>query len=117
MNMLLIVLIASTATNALGGEHKSIVNGIVLIATIIMWSYLFNLLAFRFESLHKLFHPKPKIVVKDGEIQQQNLQKELITEEELKGKLRRQGVDDVLKLKEAYVESNGQVSVVAYEAT
>ncbi len=54
-DMLLIVLIASAATNALAGKHKSIVSGIVLIATVILWSYLFNLLAFHFESLHKLF--------------------------------------------------------------
>jgi len=115
-DMLLIVLIASAATNALAGERKSIVSGIVLIATVILWSYLFNLLAFHFESLHKLFHPKPNIVVKDGEVQQQNLQKQLITEEELKGKLRCQGVEDFSKVKEAYIESNGQVSVVAYES-
>lgn len=41
-DLLLIVLIASAATNALAGDYKSITNGVVLIGTIIFWSYLFN---------------------------------------------------------------------------
>jgi uncharacterized membrane protein YcaP (DUF421 family) len=49
-------------------------------------------------------------------MQQENMQKELITEEELKGKLRHQGIDDVSKVKKAYIESNGQVSVIAQES-
>ena len=38
-DLLLVVLIASGATNALAGEYKSITNGIVLVTTIIFWSY------------------------------------------------------------------------------
>jgi uncharacterized membrane protein YcaP (DUF421 family) len=37
-DLLLIVLIASAATNALAGDYKSITNGIVLVGTIIFWS-------------------------------------------------------------------------------
>src|SRR3712207_2080611 len=59
-DLLLIVLIASAATNALAGDYKSITNGVVLIATIIFWSYIFNWAAHRFPALHRLFHPSPK---------------------------------------------------------
>ena len=40
------------------------------------------------------------------------MQRELITEEELKGKLRRQGADDISKVRKAYIESDGQISVI-----
>jgi uncharacterized membrane protein YcaP (DUF421 family) len=40
---------------------------------------------------------------------------ELITEAELMGQLRKQGVADVSKVKEAHIESDGQVSVIQYE--
>ena len=115
-DLLLIVLIASAATNALAGDYKSITNGIILIGTIIFWSYLFNWAAHRFPLLHRLFHPKPKPLIKDGEIQQETMDGELVTEEELMGKLRRQGVTDVKDVKEAHVESDGQVSVVKRES-
>jgi uncharacterized membrane protein YcaP (DUF421 family) len=51
-------------------------------------------------------------VVKDGQILEDKMQSELITEEELMGKLRRQGITDVETVQEARVESDGQISVV-----
>ena len=40
------------------------------------------------------------------------MRKELITEDELMSQLREQGVDDPALVKEAYMESDGQFSVV-----
>jgi uncharacterized membrane protein YcaP (DUF421 family) len=115
-DLLLIVLIASAATNALAGDYKSITNGVILIGTIIFWSYLFNWAGHRFSSLHRLFHPSPRSLVKDGEIQHENMRRELVTEEELVGKLRRQGISDVKSVEQAHVESDGQVSAIKREA-
>ena len=115
-DLLLIVLVASAATNALTGNYRSVTNGVVLIGTIIFWSYLFNWAAHRFPLLHRVFHPEPKPLIKDGEIQQEIMNRELVTEEELIGKLRRQGVTDVKDVKEAHIESDGQVSVVRRES-
>lgn len=114
-DMLLIVLVASAATNSLAGEHRSITNGIVLVATVILWSYVFNWISYKFPSLQRLFQPAAKVVVKDGQMQEDIMQKELITEEELKGKLRRQGTDDISKVRKAYIESDGQISVIEQE--
>lgn len=115
-DLLLIVLIASAATNALAGDYKSITNGVVLIGTIIFWSYLFNWVGHRFPRMHRLFHPEPTPLVKDGEILRDNMQRELVTEEELTGKLRRQGILDVKDVQEAHVESDGQVSAIKRES-
>lgn len=115
-DLLLVVLIASGATSALAGDYKSITNGIVLVSTLIFWSYLFNWAGHRFPRFHWLFHPTPKPLVTDGQMQHDNMRGELVTEEELMGKLRRQGVTDVSDVKEAHVESDGQVSVVTRES-
>jgi uncharacterized membrane protein YcaP (DUF421 family) len=84
----------------------------VLVATVILWSYAFNWLGFKFPSLQRLFQPAAKVIVKDGQMQEDVMQKELITEEELKGKLRRQGADDIAKVRAAFIESDGQISVI-----
>ena len=115
-DLLLIVLIASAATNALAGDYKSITNGVVLVGTIIFWSYLFNWVGHRFPVFHRVFHPTPKPLIKDGEVQHDNMRRELITEEELMGKLRRRGITRVERVGEAHVEADGQVSVVEREA-
>ena len=114
-DLLLVVLIASGATNALAGEYKSITNGIVLVATIIFWSYVFNWIGYRFPRINRLFQPAAKLLVKDGDILHDNMRRELVTEEELMGQLRQKGVNDVTDVQEAYVENDGQISVVKRE--
>ena len=42
----------------------------------------------------------------------QNMKSEMITEEELLGQLRQQGVDDVSKVKKCYLEGDGRISVI-----
>ena len=111
-DLLLVVLIASGATNALAGDYKSITNGVVLIATIIFWSYTFNWIGHRFPRINWLFQPTAKQIVKDGEILHDNMRRELISEEELIGQLRQKGVSGVADVKEAYVENDGQISVL-----
>lgn len=115
-DLLLIVLVASAATNALAGDYKSITNGVVLVATIIFWSYLFNWAGHRFPAFHRLLHPTPKPLIKGGELQHDNMHREIITEEELIGKLRRRGISEVERVEEAHVETDGQISVVERES-
>ena len=43
------------------------------------------------------------------------MRSELITEGELLGKLREQGVEDLSKMKLVNIESDGQISVIQYE--
>ena len=111
-DLLLVVLVASAATNSLAGEHKSISNGIILVGTVILWSYLFNWIGFKFPAMQRVFQSAPKVIIEDGQMQEDIMQKELITEEELKGKIRRQGAEDISKVRKAYIESDGQISVI-----
>ncbi len=113
-DLLLLVLVASASTNSLAGDHKSLVNGMIIVSTVILWSYAFNWLGFKFPSVQRLFQAAPKVVIKDGQMQEDVMQAELLTEEELKGKLRRQGTEDISKVRKAYIESDGQISVIKH---
>ena len=115
-DLLLVVLVASASTSALAGDYKSITGGLILVATLIFWSYAFNFLGHRVPSLHWLFHSSPKPLIKDGEIQEENMHKELISEEQLLGKLRRQGATEIAQVKEAHVESDGSISVIKHDS-
>jgi uncharacterized membrane protein YcaP (DUF421 family) len=111
-DLLLITLLADASQNAMAGEYTSIVDGIVLVSTIIFWNYAFDWLSFKFDWFSRLIEPAPLLLIRDGKLLRRNMRKELITEEELLSQLREQGLDDPAKVKEAYMESNGQFSVV-----
>lgn len=114
-DLLLITLIADASQNAMAGGYNSIVSGIVLVCTIMFWSYLFDWLGFKYPWFARLVEPAPLPLIKDGKPLRRNMRRELITDEELMSQLREQGLDDFGKVKEAYIESSGHISVVPYE--
>ena len=111
-DLLLITLLADASQNAIAGEYKSIPNGIVLVATIISWNYAFDWLSFRSEWFRELIEPSPLPLVKNGRMLRRNMRQELITEDELMMQLREQGLNDMAKVKEAYMESDGRISII-----
>jgi uncharacterized membrane protein YcaP (DUF421 family) len=111
-DLLLITLLADASQNAMAGEYTSIIDGIILVTTIIFWNYAFDWLSFKFDWFSRLIEPAPLLLIKEGRLLRKNMRKELITEQELMSQLREQGLDDLTKVKEAYMESDGQFSVV-----
>jgi uncharacterized membrane protein YcaP (DUF421 family) len=111
-DLLLITLLADASQNAMAGEYKSLPDGVVLVATIIFWNYLFDWLTVKSEWFERLIEPPPLPLVKRGKLLRRNMRSELITEGELLGKLREQGVEDLSKVKLVNIESDGQISVI-----
>lgn len=114
-DLLLITLIADASQNAMAGEYKSILAGIVLVSTIVFWSYTFDWLSYKFPWFNRLTEPPPLPLIQDGKMLRKNMRRELITEDELMSQLREQGLDDVGRVKEAFMEGDGHISVVQKE--
>lgn len=115
-DLLVVVLIADAAQNAMAGEYKSITEGLILVTTIAFWDYFLDWLGYRFPWVRRLLRPAPLSLIKDGRIQRRNLRQEMITEEELMGHLREQGVESVEEVKESYLEGDGHISVVTKDS-
>ncbi len=116
-DLLVLVLIADAAQNAMAADYKSWTDGMLLVATIVGWAYAMDALAYRFpRTIGRWVHPKPRPLVLHGRPIGENLRKELISEEELATQLRLQGIDDLSKVRWAAMEGNGQVSVIEEEA-
>ncbi|HEX6969563.1 MAG TPA: YetF domain-containing protein [Micromonosporaceae bacterium] len=111
-DLLVIVLIADAAQNAMAGGYASVADGLVLVATIVTWAYLLDFLAYRFPRLRRLIQPRPLLLVKDGNLLRRNLRRELITEEELRSQLRQHGIEELRQVRRLYMEPDGQFSVV-----
>ncbi|MCP4362403.1 MAG: DUF421 domain-containing protein [Chloroflexi bacterium] len=112
--ILMIALVAAAAQNAMARDHQSLADGLLLIATIVFWTYVLDWLGHRFPRFQRWYHPPPLLLVKDGVMLPQNMRQELITEDELMTQLRREGITDVTQVKEAYMEGDGSVTAVVY---
>jgi uncharacterized membrane protein YcaP (DUF421 family) len=111
-DLLVIVLIADAAQNAMATDYTSIADGIVLVATIIFWAYALDWLGFHFPVVQRLIHPPPLPLVKNGRLLRRNMRRELITEDELLSQLRLQGCEDLADVEFAAIEGDGRISVV-----
>ena len=103
-DLLMVVVIADAAQNAMAGDYKSITDGVILVVTIMFWNYAIDWLSYHSPTMRRVLQPKPLLLVKDGRLYKQNMRKELITKEELIAELRENGVEDLSEVKEARIE-------------
>lgn len=94
-DLLLIVLIADAAQSGMADDYTSIPSGIILVATIVFWSYTLDWLGYRFPKLEPVIYPRALPLVGDGRMLRRNMEREMITEAELVSQLRLQGVDGI----------------------
>jgi uncharacterized membrane protein YcaP (DUF421 family) len=111
-DLLVVVLFAEAAQNAMASHYTSITEGAILVGTVIFWSYLLNWLGYKFPQFQRFLNPPPLLLVKNGRMIQRHLQRELITEDELMSKLRQQGVEFLADVKLAYMEADGSISII-----
>ena len=114
-DLLVIVVIADAAQNAMAGDYLSVTDGILLVGTIIFWNYALDWLSFHSPRLRLIIEPQPLHLIRNGQVLRQNLRRSLITDDELMSQLRLQGIDDVRDVKMACMEGDGRISVVERE--
>lgn len=111
-DLLLVTLVGNALQNGLVGKGHSITEGIVSTFTVFFWSFVIDWLAFHFPRIRWIAHSGPRLVIRDGTILQAGLRREMLTEEDLRAQLRIGGISDLANIKEAYIEENGQLSVL-----
>jgi len=111
-DLLMVVLVADAAQNAMAKEYHSVTEGMVLVATLIFWNYGLDWLASRSTRFRRWIHPPPLPLVQDGRLLRRNLRREMLSEDELMSQLRQQGCESLAEVKNAYMEGDGRISVI-----
>jgi len=115
-DVLVLVIVADAAQNAMSGEYTSITDGMVLVATLIFWNVFLDWLSFRFPIFRRFAEPQPIRLIWKGRMLRRNMKRELITDDELWSKLRQSGIESLDEVKEAHIEADGQISIVKYKS-
>jgi len=113
-DLLVVTIVAGVCRNPLIRDAYSITDGLLVVLTVLTWSFVLDWLSYYVPFIHALLHPRAVPLILDGLIIKENLARELITEAQLKSKLRRNGIRDPGLVAEAWMEGDGHVSVVPY---
>jgi len=111
-DILLLVIVADAAQNAMSGGYDTVAEGAILVSTIIGWNWLLDFLSYYLPAVRRFSAPQRLLLVQRGVLQRRNLRREYITLEELHARLREAGVEKLAEVKHAWLEADGQISVI-----
>jgi uncharacterized membrane protein YcaP (DUF421 family) len=96
----------------MAGGYDTFAEGAVLVLTIVGWNWLLDFLSFHFAPVRRFTSPSRLTLVSQGVVNLRNLRREYISLPELHEKLREQGIENMRDVKVAYLEGDGQISVI-----
>lgn len=111
-DILILVIIADAAQNAISGDYKSITEGAVLVGVLVAWNMIFDRLSYLWPGFRKFSQPPALCLVNHGHLMRRNMRREYITEDELWAHLRREGVETLEQVESVRMEPDGGFSVV-----
>jgi uncharacterized membrane protein YcaP (DUF421 family) len=114
-DMLTAIVVGTLGASAILGESSSVADIVLMIALVLGWSYVLDLLEYRVPGLRGLFRHHRTLLVEEGRFVKRNMRTELVTEQELMASLRKQGVEDIASVKCAFMEADGEISVIPAE--
>ncbi|AKJ30613.1 DUF421 domain-containing protein [Caldimonas brevitalea] len=111
-DVLVLVVIADASQNAMSGGYNTVSEGCVLVSTIIGWNVLLDWASFRYPRVRRFAQAPPLPLILHGRVLHRNLRREYLSIDELKSKLREEGIEHIAEVKAAYMEADGGFSVI-----
>ena len=115
-DILVIVLISETVSNAMQGGADTLTDGLLLAVVVLGWATLIDWIDYRMPSL-RLGSAGPLELVRDGKLLAKNMAREHITEDEVMSQLRLHGLASQKDVVVAYLEGDGHMSVIVKGGT
>jgi len=106
------IMISELAAFPLAEEDRNVWYGITAIGILIVCQILLSILSIKSITARNIICGRPRIVVKNGKILENNMRKELYTINDLLEQLRILNIQDISDVEYAVLETNGQLSVV-----
>lgn len=114
-DILVLVVVADAAQNAMSGGYESISDGMILVGVLLGWNLLLDFLGYRFSAIGRFLEPPPLPLVRNSRMIRRNMRAQFITEDEIHTKLRQNGVESLTEVKAMYLEPDGEVSVIKHQ--
>src|SRR5215213_1771633 len=112
-DLVVLLMLANALQNAIIGDDTSLMGGFIGGATLVILNLGVIRYLYRHPGLERTIEGEPVLLLKDGIPIQKNLEKELITEDELLAAIHSQGVDRFEACAEVILETSGVITVLA----
>lgn len=109
-DLVVLLTLANTVQNSIIGDDNSVTGGLIGAATLLAVNYVVVRFLYSHQKLDHLLEGEPDVLIADGKLLKERLERELITEAELEAAARRQGFGSLCEVNRAVLEPGGTVS-------
>jgi uncharacterized membrane protein YcaP (DUF421 family) len=110
-DLVVLLILSESVQNAIIGEDKSLIGGLIASATIVGATALVGYATWRSKTLAHFFEGQPRILVRNGRVLKDVLAREQITRAELLEALRRSGCSSLTRVRYAILENDGDINI------
>jgi uncharacterized membrane protein YcaP (DUF421 family) len=113
IDLVFILLISNAVQNAMVGPSTSLTGGLVAAATLFAVNYILKIFLFRSKSFTKLVQGDPVMLVHQGNLIEENMEREKISLLEVESAAREHGVATLGEVDLAILETDGNISILS----
>jgi len=111
-DLVLLLVLSNAVQNAMNGGDNSVIGGMISAVTLVGVNWIVGVLTYRSKKLEALVEGRPDVLIRDGKLFQQTLEKAKLTHHELMTALREAGCASVEEVRAALLENDGSISVI-----
>jgi uncharacterized membrane protein YcaP (DUF421 family) len=116
-DLIVLLLLSNTVQNAIIGNDNSLVGGCIGAATLLVINYIMVRFIHKHRKLDRLLEGRPEVLIRDGKIEKQHLERELITKAELVAAAHKQGIGSLHDVDRCVLEPNGTITFIQKRPT
>jgi uncharacterized membrane protein YcaP (DUF421 family) len=110
-DLVLLLVLSNAVQNAMNGGDNSVIGGLISATTLVAMNWLVSYATFRNKRLARAIEGRPQVIIHNGNVYRDVMQREQLTQSELDAALRAAGCACVDDVHFAVLENNGQISV------
>jgi uncharacterized membrane protein YcaP (DUF421 family) len=111
-DLVFILLISNSVQNAMVGPNTSLLGGLIAAGSLFILNFILKRISYNNPNFNKFLQGEPIMLVHEGKILKQHLEKVKISESELLAAIREHGVSDIRDVNIAILEIDGNISIL-----
>jgi len=111
-DLVLLLVLSNAVQNAMNGGDNSVIGGMISAVTLVGVNWIVGLLTYRSKRLEALVEGRPDVLIRDGKLFQQTLERAKLTSHEVMTALREAGCSSIDEVRAALLENDGSISVI-----
>ncbi|MDB6020115.1 MAG: hypothetical protein JWR19_4604 [Pedosphaera sp.] len=110
-DLVLLLVLSNAVQNAMNGGDNSLLGGVISAVTLVALNYLVGLATYKSKRLEALVEGRPEVLIHNGNLFTQVMERQRLTHHELNAALRAAGCACVEEVHFAILENDGQITV------